>query len=405
MNQAKISLLTFLCLIKICVNAGNPIRYYRSLEVKDTGWHSIVLPPEIYLKANSNLSDVRVYKISDKDSVEIPYLRLQNETTSTIKWDNLKLFNLVKSGARSYATFELKQGNAIDLDFKFNNANYDINLSAEGSNDNVNWFFVKDSIRLVSLLKDGEHFVYSKFKLDDISFKYLRVSYSNFNDLNLSAVLQCDKKVNQIKLSQLILPALSSEVKNKTTTVDFLLATPKELSEFIPEVNFNGEYVRHFTLYGYRDSVLVNKKWIKNYFELSAGILNSYSNNSIYFSQELVKGLQLNIDNADNIPLKIVAAKVFVFPIVLKTYFPDLNGRYIVSYGDHSLSFPDYDIVRYSEKIPLATDTIVVLSEKSIPIVNKKPLFSLPDNLLWFVLLAIIVLLSFFTFKMIKAKA
>jgi hypothetical protein len=89
----------------------------------------------------------------------------------------------------------------------------------------------------------------------------------------------------------------------------------------------------------------------------------------------------------------------------LKTYFPDLNGRYIVSYGDHSLSFPDYDIVRYSEKIPLATDTIVVLSEKSIPIVNKKPLFSLPDNLLWFVLLAIIVLLSFFTFKMIKAKA
>ena len=405
MNQAKISLLTFLCLINVYVNAGNAIRYYRSLEVKDTGWHSIVLPPQVYLKSAPNLSDIRVFKISDKDSVEIPFLRLQNDSSSTIKWDNLKLFNLVKSRSKSFASFEIKNDNAVELDFKFNNANYDIDLTVEGSNDNANWFLVKDSIRLLSLLKDGEHFVYSICKLDDINFKFLRVSYSNVNNLALNAVLQSTRKVNSVKLSKTILPALTSTVKNKITTADFLLGIPMEIVEFVPEIYFQGDYVRHYTLYGYRDSVLVNKKWIKNYFELSAGILNSYSNNSICFSPELVKGLQLKIENGDNIPLKVTSANVFAFPIVLKAYFPNLDGRFIVSYGDHSLSFPDYDIVRYSEKIPLTTDTIVVLSEKSVPVIDKKPLFSLPDNLLWFVLLAIIVLLSFFTFKMIKAKA
>jgi hypothetical protein len=405
MMRTKISLLAILLLSCLSSNATNQDRYYRSVEVKDTGWHTLLLPPDIYLKSKSDLSDLRIYKISDKDSVEIPYLRMSNESSTNVKWNSLKLFNQVKSKSSSLATVELNTENSIELEFNFNNPNFDIEAIIEGSNDGMEWFLVKDSVRLLSLHKEGEHFNYTKCKFDDIAFKFLRITYPNANNLTLNSISQCSKKVDQVRMKRIVLPTTNWEIKDKSTSINFNLAIPEEISGFIPKVVFQGEYERRFTLYAYRDSVLVNKKWILNYFEIYSGVLNSYSDNSIYFTPELIKGLQLKIDNADNIPLKVSNAEALVFPILLKTYFPDLNGRYIISYGDNSLTFPDYDLSAFKDKIPTITDTLSVLSEKTIPFVVKKPLFSLPDNLLWFVLLAIIVLLSFFTFKMIKAKA
>ncbi len=405
MKRTKISLLVILLLSFFFSSATNQDRYYRSVEVKDTGWYSLLLPPDIYLKSKADLSDLRIYKISDKDSIEIPYLRMSIESSTTVKWNVLKLFNQVKSKSNSLATVELNTENSIELEFIFNNPNFDIEAIIEGSNDGLEWFLVKDSVRLLSLHKEGEHYNYTKCKFDDISFKFLRITYPNTNNLTLNAISQSSKKVDQVRMKRILLPTLNSEIKDKSTSINFNLPTPEEITGFIPKVVFKGEYARRFILYGYRDSVLVNKKWILNYFEISSGVLNSYSNNSIYFTPELIKGLKLRIENADNIPLKVSNAEALIFPILLKSYFPDLNGRYIISYGDKSLSSPDYDLANFKDKIPTITDTLSVLSEKTIPYIAKKPLFSLPDNLLWFVLLAIIVLLSFFTFKMIKAKA
>lgn len=405
MKRRKISLLVILLLSFYFSRATIQDRYYRSIEVKDTGWHSLLLPPDIYLKSKSDLSDLRIFKISDKDSIEIPYLRMSIESSTTVKWNSLKLFNQVKSKSNSLVTVELNAENSIELEFNFNNPNFDIEAIIEGSNDGVEWFLVKDSVRLLSLHKEGEHYNYTKCKFDDIVFKFVRITYPNTNNLTLNAISQSSKKVDQIRKKRIFLPMFYSEIKDKSTSINFNLSTPEEVSGFIPNVVFQGEYARRYTLYGYRDSILVNKKWILNYFEVSNGVLNSYSDNSIYFTPELIKGLKLRIENADNIPLKVSNAEVLVFPILLKSYFPDLNGRYIISYGNNSLSSPDYDLSNFKDKIPTITDTLSVLAEKTIPFIAKKPLFSLPDNLLWFVLLAIIILLSFFTFKMIKAKA
>jgi hypothetical protein len=405
MKRTKISLLVILLLSFFFSSATNQDRYYRSVEVKDTGWYSLLLPPDIYLKSKADLSDLRIYKISDKDSIEIPYLRMSIESSTTVKWNVLKLFNQVKSKSNSLATVELNTENSIELEFIFNNPNFDIEAIIEGSNDGLEWFLVKDSVRLLSLHKEGEHYNYTKCKFDDIAFKFLRITYPNTNNLTLNAISQSSKKVDQVRMKRILLPTLNSEIKDKSTSINFNLPTPEEITGFIPKVVFKGEYARRFILYGYRDSVLVNKKWILNYFEISSGVLNSYSDNSIYFTPELIKGLKLRIENADNIPLKVSNAEALIFPILLKSYFPDLNGRYIISYGYKSLSSPDYDLSSFKDKIPSNTDTLSILSEKTIPFVAKKALFSLPDNLLWFVLLAIIVLLSFFTFKMIKAKA
>jgi hypothetical protein len=223
--------------------------------------------------------------------------------------------------------------------------------------------------------------------------------------LTLISVAQSTKKADPVKLQKISFNSVKSNSRGKSEDFVFGLQVPVEICQLIPHVVFKGDYSRSFTLYAYLDSVEVNKKWILNYFEVARGVLNSYGDNSILFSPQLVKGFKLVVDNADNIPLKIDGGSAFVFPVLLKAYFADLSGRYVVTYGDHSLSFPDYDLASFKERIPLLTDTVNILSEKSISLTPKKPLFSLPDNLLWLVLLAVIVLLSFFTFKMIKAKA
>ena len=405
MNQIKRSVILLLVFFCIKLHANNQDRYYRSIDVKDTGWHALLLPPEIYLRAKADLSDVRIYKITDKDSLEVPYIRMTNEFPEAVLWSNLKLFNTVKSGSRSFVSVELQKGKSIVLDLKFNSLNFDIVATVEGSNDGINWFLISDSLRFLALHKGNDFYNYTKCSLDDIEFRFLRIAYPNSNNLNLNIVLQRTRKEEEVELSNVSLKVISTETKNKVSTFTFRLDVPQEISKIIPAVVFQGEYDRHFTLYGYHDSIEGNKKWIKNYFEIANGRLNSYGDNSIAFSPELVKGFELRINNDDNISLNMSSVKGSIFPVLLKTYFSDLNGRYVVAYGDHSLSTPNYDLATFKSRIPLLTDTLSVLAEKTIPFVVKRPLFSLPDNLLWFVLLAIIVLLTFFTFKMIKAKA
>ena len=403
-NQTKSSLLAVLLLFCGQLLAGNQDRYYRSIEVKDTGWHSLLLPPEIYLKSKPNLSDLRVYKISDKDSLEVPYIRMFNAPFEKKTYTNLKLFNAVKKRNKSYVSAELIKGVSFELNLRFNNSNFDVDVLFEGSHDGENWFLIKDSVRVLSLHKDGVSFSYSKCIFEDIRFKYLRVTYPNNNNLLLKAILQSYRALDQVKLNKISLPTSGTSSKEKSTIFCFSMSSPQEVSKLIPHVFFNTEYTRHFTLYGYRDSVEVNKKGILNYFEIANGVLNSYSDNTIEFKPELVAGLKLIVNNADNIPLSISDADVFVFPVLLKAYFYDLSGRYILSYGNSSLTFPDYDLASFKNKIPTTSDTLNVLSEKKLTFIAKKPLFSLPDNLLWLVLLAVIILLSFFTFKMINAK-
>ena len=75
-----------------------------------TEWNKIEIPLPMYEKLNQNFSDIRIYQLSGKDSLEVPYLlsktqfaSLENETTEYI---GFKILNQTKTADGYYFTLE-----------------------------------------------------------------------------------------------------------------------------------------------------------------------------------------------------------------------------------------------------------------------------------------------------------
>ena len=84
----------------------------------------------------------------------------------------------------------------------------------------------------------------------------------------------------------------------------------------------------------------------------------------------------------------------------------DKNLTYFLMYGNERLQKPNYDIVRFENTIPTDIVSLELDAEQEIPqkeVEKVKPLF---ENSLWLwgLMGIIIVVLTFFTFKMMKKQ-
>lgn len=381
--------------------------YYRKLEGVSETWHSLQLPDDVFGKVKRDLSDIRIYGVTEEsDTVEVPYLiNLLKE--ELVKEDvSFHRINTSNNAEGYYFTFETPTQapiNRIDLDF--HESNFDWRLRLEGSHDQNEWFTIVDDYRIVAIDQGNTPYTYSRIELPESVYQFFRLLVKSDSQPHLmDATMTRTIRKNGV-YRECVPAAVEMKNEDRETLLNIDLPQMVPISQVKIEVQEGFDYYRPVTIRYVKDSFKTAEKWKYRYESMYTGTLSSFEADAFQFSNTIARRLQIAISNHDNEPLKIGAVKIEgnVYQLVMRFTTP---ATYYLTYDNSTARKPAYDIQNFSHTIPKNPTQLVVGKEIPIPKAGAGesvgPLFA-SQWWLWSVILLTILLLGGFVLKMIHS--
>ncbi len=380
--------------------------YERALIGVEDTWHKVVLPSEIFTHINNPLSEVRIFGITEKqDTIEAPYVLQLKTDEITRKEISFKIINRVSNANGHYFTFELPTSETItEIDVDFAEENFDWKIQLEGSLDQKEWFSVLKDYRILSINNGQTNFEFTKLKFPPIKYKYFRL---RVQDEKKPDLLNAQITLNELALGTFekfnILKTATEENKPlKRTEIEVHLERPVPVSKMTINIKDDYDYYRPFTIQYLTDSIQTEKGWKYNYSTLTSGTLNSIEKSDYTFGSTITQKLKILIENKDNQPLTItnIEVKGHQYALIARFTAP---ASYVLAYGNKLANRPQYDIGRFSNKLPENISALKLGAEKS-NLKEKVKSGALFENKiwLWVIMGVIILLLGGFSLKMLR---
>lgn len=371
-------------------------------------WHSLIIPQEVFAKTSNNLSDIRIYGVTSKDTLEAPYILKVASDKKLLKNIDFKLINSSNKKDNYFFTFEipkLELINDILLDFK--NENFDWKVVLEASQDQKDWFTILEDYRILSIKNKQTDYRFTQLNISSSKYKYYRITIQSDTKPELiKATISYEEKVKLTykDYSNFIIESTEDDEHNVT---DIQIDLDQRLPVSILKLNVvdTFEYYRPIRIQYATDSVQSEKGWRYHYQTLFNGTLNSIEENEFKFTSSLAKKLKITIQNHDNQPLEFSGVEIKGLEHQLIARFTK-DANYYLAYGKENARNPNYDITRSLTKIPKSITTLSLGNEQAIPkkqAETKNPLFE-NKLLLWTTMGLIILVLGAFTLKMMSKK-
>ena len=381
--------------------------YKRAIPATAEIWNKIILPDDLFGKVKEDLSDIRIYGITQKnDTITAPWLlREAAEKTSTAEVV-ARLINQARNAKGYYFTFETAAAypiNTIALEFK--QENFDWRIQLEGSQDQQDWFTLLDNYRVLSISNALTDYRFTTLRFPDAKYRYYRLLVrSNENPVLRSAKTDLQQlTAGSIKKYSITNTRVTQDKQQKQTIVNLQLSIPVPVSRVKIFVHDTVDYYRPVTLQYAADSFKTPNGWSYHFQSLGTANLTSFEPNQVNINSTVTDKLQLLIANQDNQPLKIDSMEVSGYEQALIIRFAEPASYWLV-YGNSKALPPQYDISRFTDKIPAAITSLQlgdeVLLEKEKPVM-RAPLFQ-NKALLWALMLLIIVTIGGFSVSMMK---
>lgn len=371
-------------------------------------WHSLELPPSVFNNLKENLADIRIYGITDTDTLEIPYLMRIAKEERTQKEIAFKLINVSNRHDTHYFTFEVPTQeilNDVELDFK--NENFDWKATLEGSQDQIQWFTILEDHRMLSIKNSQTDYRYTHLNFPNAKYRYYRLSFQSktLPELKTAKIFLQENTPAQYSMANIAKLNTLLLKDKKQTILEIILEGRAPISFLSLDIQNSVDYYRTFQLQYVQDSVSTDKGWKYNYRTLYQGTLNSIEKNEFKFNTVLVKKLKLIIEDHDNQPLEIKDVKVKGYIHNLIARFSG-RGDYYLVYGNPIAHVPMYDIAYTTNTIPDTLTKVELGKEIRIPKRPKEQETPLFENKMWLwgLMGIIIVVLGVFTLKMMSKK-
>mgnify|MGYP003654348617 CR=1 FL=1 len=406
--QAKICTLLLLCIYSYSYGQMDQYKYSRQLDRVSGQWHQILLPDEIFGKVQGDLSDLRIYGITEtQDTVEAPYiLRLKKDLISD-KEIEAKIINTVKNENGYYFTFQTISPEAINhINLRFGEDNFDWNIQLEGSHNQKEWFSILEDYRILSIANDLTDYQFTKLTFPAANYIYFRLLIPSKQKPSLKKVSLANEE--HLEGSFNIFPVVKRNIiqsKNKTTELELTFDSPVPVSHLRIDVSDKFDFYRPVTISYLVDSVETPQGWKQNYRKLTSGTLNSMEVNEFSFESKVLQKLKIIVENQDNQALTFADFEVKGFVHELIARF-DQPADYYLFYGNEFASTPRYDLLQFDNKIPEDIPSLVIADERQIlPNSTYKtlPLFQ-KKAWLWSIMGLIMLLLGWFTLRMMRNK-
>ncbi len=405
--KLKINIYLLLLVCSYSYGQIDEYNYKRELQGITDQWHKVELPDALFGKVSSNLSDIRIYGITtDNDTIEAPYLLqiLRGKTSSNEV--SFKTINSSHNEKGYYFTFKIPTKefiNQIKLDFKQDN--FDWKLTLEGSQNQQEWFRILENYRILSISNEQTDYQFTKVTFPNSNYRYFRMLINSKKKPELETTKITFDEVSGANLKNYVIKKVKiSEKKSaKQTIIDVDLENPVPVSILKIKITDTFDYYRPVTIKYLTDSVKTEQGWHYNYRTLSSGTLSSIEKNKFKFNSTTLQKLKIIIHNHDNEPLKIntLEVKGYTHELIARFTKP---AKYYLTYGNSKIGKPDYDLNHLATNIP---STLTTLTLKSEQIIDKKevptvePLFK-NKIWLWAIMAIIILLLGWFSLKMIR---
>ncbi len=407
-NKMNIKILAIVLLSTYATVFGQQDRYQYKRAVSDvsTGWQRIDLPNDIYHKIARDFADIRIMGIlANSDTIKVPYLLESARQESLKKFVSFKKINTSWRKGRYYMTFKINTDhsiNRIEMDLEVNN--YDIPIRLEGSNDQKEWFIIADKYRILSIDNAQMNYHFSDIIFPDAKYEYFRISAADKKLINTKRV-----GIYQVKNSGNTLKTYTSslkEVSAKDKSQSYYILSLKDyvpVSQVSFVVNNPNDYYRHFTIQFLADSIQTPKGWRYQYRNVSSGVLNSIENNSFSFSEKMTNKIKVIVNNGDNEPLKIENISVRGYAYFLVARF-DKPANFFLTYGNPKAGKPQYDLIHFKKKIPKNLPVLHLGNETKLdyPEAQKTTPLFVDEKWLWAIMSIIIVVLAWFSLKMLR---
>lgn len=382
--------------------------YQRALNGVSEQWHKVVLPSDIFAKTTQNLVDLRVFGIAASgDTLEIPYLLHVARAEVDQKNRNFRMLNTVKNERGYFFTFEIPTAeavNQIELDFK--QKNFDWRVRLEGSNNQQEWFTLLEDYRILSIQDDMTTFNYTQLKFPTASYRFFRMAIDSKESPELLSASILSSEVREGRMQQFPVKqmAIQQNKASKQTAIDIELPMPMRVSQLEVIVQDEVDFYRPLSIQYLSDSVSTPKGWHYTYTTLYTGTLQSFQKNAFLLEDRTLQKLKILISNQDNLPLTIAGVEVKGHEHELWLRVPDRTSTYYLAYGNPQATRPSYDLSRFTDKVPFELLPLElgleVILEKEAPLAVK-PLFQ-DHKWLWAVLVLSLLMMGWFTVKMIR---
>jgi hypothetical protein len=392
------------------VLAQKGFNFKRKITGVKNEWQQLYLPIDMYNNCKPDFSDIRIQAYTNKgDTLIVPYIL---EKVNSIQKEERVDFKIINESYRNdwyYFTLVCPTDVLVNnLELNFEEENFDWHVNLDAAEQLGEWITILDDVRILAFKNEESSYVFSKLKFSDSKFPYYRVSIHGTTKPKLKSVFLSHSenipgsafsyKVNNFKAI--------NDLTKKETIIDF------ELDEVLPVqsiqlfIKTQTDFFRNTLLEYSSDSVFVDSKWNYIYTPLIHSYISSDDYAPIKFGELRAKKFRLRIFNDDNEPIKLESVQVFGPKHKLIVRLNNLAANYYLFYGNKMVQAPVYDLINFKNKIPTELENLnlgpemkgdIVHEEADVPIVQKK-------SWLWLVLIAMVLLLSYFSIKMLKQE-
>ncbi|WP_027137308.1 DUF3999 family protein [Gaetbulibacter saemankumensis] len=384
-------------------------QFKRKLTGIDGIWNQIILPEALFENLQSGLNDIRIYGItSEKDTVEVPYL-LQPLKGKRFERDvEFKIINTARNKEGYFFTLEVPSQDVINqIKLNFEQQNFDWRITLEGSQNQQEWFTITEDYRILSIVNEDTNYQFTKVNIPSAKFKFLRLLVNSEQKpllahakLVFHDTLNSHYKTFQIKNFEV---SEDEELHNTMVNIDLKHAVPVSFLKLSVINDF--DYYRPVTIDYISDSIRTEKGMRYKFKTLFQGTISSLEKNEFKFKSSILKQLRITVFNLNNEPLNFGSAIVKGYEHQLVARFNGAASYYLV-YGNLEALSPDYDIKNFRSKIPKELN-LIDTGEEEIIIKNdiQKNTGLFKNKIwLWVIMVVIMVLLAWFSLKMLKTK-
>ncbi len=368
--------------------------------VKNTGYYKIQLSHDIISVAQDDYADIR---LMNSKGEEIPYIfREEKPATSTTGFKEYKITeNEYLPGQKlSRVVFINPEKKVLSgLVLIIRNSGIEKEITLKGSDNNKDWFIIwkgypekagiyNETSGVFTVNIPGSDYQYFEISTNDKKKDPVQITKVGYYDSSIVQGLYTEIPVK--KISQ-------KDSSNKKSYITVTFERPYEFSKMELTVSGPDLYQRSAFIGNFNESN--NRVFFDTYqsYDLSSARPAVWETGKLKLDE-----LVIVIENLDNKPLKIEEIKFFQLN---KYLIAKLNKdeTYFVKAGDESLHHPEYDLKYFSDSIP---DSIAVLHTTGFSIQDeaKSPVSNIffTKTVLWVVISVVILLLGFFSIRLIK---
>jgi len=405
MKISSVYYIIFLFIVtQTAFSQDNQFLYKRKImEIEKEGWYSIKLPDAIFDRLNDRFSNIRILRISEKDTVEIPYILHTANDVVTHESVDLNIINKSNKGNIQYFTLALHEAQKVNsLDVIFKQKNFNALIKIEGSHDQQVWFEIADRQRILSIQNEFVDYSFSSVNFSTSAYKYLRITTTPDVPLDIEKISLKNQSISKGVENKITSKWKVIEDKNtRQTIVNVLLDHYVPVSKLNLDISHDDDFYRDFSIDYVTDSSLSPKGWIKFYSTISENYVTSINPNTFVFPQVVGKAFRLVIHNHDNRPLKFNAVEFIGPQVMLKAKLQ--HGDNYLFYGNPTLGSPSYDLSHFNKSIPDSMPMLSIgIEERVAASIEKTNALFDSKVWLWGIMAVLIIVLGFFTLRMMK---